>query len=64
MKQLALLVKLPPKPTKKTASERGELLEYFTARINRNRDGKKFKKLPISAIASKLKGLALKDLST
>jgi hypothetical protein len=50
----------PPKP--KRSSERGDLLEYFTARINRDRDGKKFKKLPISAMAWKLKGLTLKDL--
>ncbi len=49
---------VPPK----RVSERGELLEYFTNGVNASRDGKRFKKLPISAIAVKLQGLKLSDL--
>jgi hypothetical protein len=46
----------------KRQSQRGELLEYFHLNVNAERDGKKFKKLPIGAVAWKLQGLSVHDL--
>lgn len=46
----------------KHGTERGELLEFFTAKINATRDGKKYKKLHIAAIAVKLSHIPTKDL--
>jgi hypothetical protein len=44
------------------ASERGYLLDYFWQHVNAERDGIKYKKMPIGAVAAKLKGLELRDL--
>lgn len=46
----------------KARSQRDELLEYFAERINRDRDGDTFAKLPIPYFARKLAGLKLPDL--
>jgi hypothetical protein len=43
-------------------SERGDLLEFFHDKINATRDGKRFRKLPMSAIAVKLSLLSVRDL--
>jgi hypothetical protein len=43
-------------------SERGDLIKFFTDKVNADRDGKKYRKLPISAIAVKLSHLSLADL--
>jgi len=60
MKQIAsLLPKLPPS---KRGSERGDLLQFFTDTLNHTRDGKKFKKLSVAAVAVKLSHLNLSDL--
>ena len=49
----------PPKAT----SERGELIAYFTDRLNATRDGKQYKKLSYAAVAVKLSHLKqLQDL--
>jgi hypothetical protein len=50
------------KPLTKNQTERSELLGYFHRNVNYERDGVKFKKLPIGAIARKLQGLNLQDL--
>lgn len=50
----------PRKP--KAASERGELIQFFTDKVNADRDGTRYKKLPIAAIAVKLSHLSLHDL--
>jgi hypothetical protein len=52
------------KPKKgKYATERGELIQYFTDRLNATRDGKKYKKLSYAAVAVKLSHLKqLQDL--
>jgi hypothetical protein len=44
------------------ASERGYLLDYFWQHVNVERDGIKYKKMPIGAVTAKLKGLELRDL--
>jgi hypothetical protein len=49
-------------PQKKRRTERGELLEYFHFNVNLERDGTKYPKLPIGAVAWKLQGLTVKDL--
>lgn len=43
-------------------TERGELLSWFTENINAERDGVKYKKLSIGAVAVKLQKLNLQDL--
>ncbi len=48
--------------SKKHASERGELIEFFTNKLNEDRDGIKFKKLTIRGVAVKLGHLDLNDL--
>ena len=48
------------RPDRRT--ERGELLRYFTDKINADRDGNRFKKLPVAAVGVKLSHLALADL--
>lgn len=55
------LLKQPPRPQPRS-SERGDLLQYFTDRINERRKGTKFKPLTIRAIAVKLSHLGLRDL--
>ncbi len=52
--------KQPPQKMRRT--ERGDLLEYFHYHVNLERDGKKYRKLPIGAMAWKLEGLNIKDL--
>jgi hypothetical protein len=50
-------------PKRKATSERGELIQYFTDRINAHRDGEKYPKLPARFIAVKLSHIkSLSDL--
>lgn len=49
-------------PKKTKATERGDLLVYFTDRINRERDGKKYKKVKIPYVAKKVSHLSVADL--
>lgn len=44
------------------ATERGDLLKYFTERINVERDGKKYKKVSIGFTARKLAHLSIQDM--
>lgn len=50
----------PPKQLRR--SERGDLIEYFMTEANADRDGAKFKKLPLSYYAFKLSHINVKDL--
>ena len=60
-KELDAVLKVRRNQTRET--ERGELLRYFTDAINKTRDGKRFKKFSIAAIAVKLSHLKqLSDL--
>jgi hypothetical protein len=43
-------------------TERGSLIQFFTEHVNADRDGKRYKKLPIAAIAVKLSHLSVPDL--
>jgi hypothetical protein len=61
MEQLAPLL-TKRRPTRKQTSERGELLQFFTDKINADRKGTKYKPLPVAAIAVKLAHLKLADL--
>ena len=47
---------------KAATSERAELVGYFTDEVNRERDGKKYKKLTPRYIAVKLAHLSVSDL--
>jgi hypothetical protein len=44
----------PRKPVKPVSSERAELVGKFADRLNRDRDGVKFKKLSYAAVSVKL----------
>jgi hypothetical protein len=61
MEQLALLL-TKPRPARKRTSERAELVQFFTDKINADRRGTKYKPLPVAAIAVKLAHLKLPDL--
>jgi hypothetical protein len=62
MKQLATLFADRAKAKPKPVSERGELIDYFHANANAERDGKRYKKLPIRYYAVKLSHLKIADL--
>lgn len=62
MENIKDIVRTFEKPLAKRGSERGELLEYFHRNVNAGRDGKKYKKLSMGYIATRLTGLELKDL--
>lgn len=47
---------------KSRASERGDLLKYFTDKINLERDGKKYKKVSVGYTARKLSHLTVPDM--
>jgi hypothetical protein len=49
-------------PKKKRRSERSDLIEYFYLNANADRDGKKYKKLPVTYYAWKLSHLKVPDL--
>jgi len=51
-----------PKPVRAANSERAELIGYFTDEVNKERDGKKWKKLTPRYIAVKLAHLSKSDL--
>ena len=59
MEAIRSLVKLP-KPSQVT--ERGMLLTYFRDGINRDRDGKKYRKVSIPYVAKKVQELKIADL--
>jgi len=61
MESIKSLIK-PIVKSKSKATERGDLLVYFQNEVNRSRDGVKFKKLRIQAIAARLTKIETKDL--
>lgn len=68
-KRLSDLIKQYERPNppldakkKKRPTERGELLEFFTDKLNLTRDGKAFKKLKISRVAMLVSHLSVQDL--
>ena len=50
------------KPIKSHRTERGDLISYFTEKINAGRVGTKYKPLPISSIGNLLKIYTTSDL--
>lgn len=50
------------KTKKSRATERGDLLTYFTECVNKERDGTKYKKVRIPFIATKVSHLSTADL--
>lgn len=60
MQSLFDLIQKEKTPTKGT--ERGELLQFITDKINLERKGTKYKQVKIVFIATKLKGFSLWDI--
>lgn len=54
--------KYKPTPKKGRRSERGDLLDYFTQEINKERIGTKFKPVQVRYVALKVSHLRLFDL--
>jgi hypothetical protein len=62
MQQIGSLFAQHPMAAPSRRTERGDLLTFFHQKINAARDGKRFRKLPISAIAVKLSLYSLNEL--
>jgi hypothetical protein len=63
MEKISSLLKVPRnKSTAGPNSERAQLIGYFTDQVNKERDGKKLKKVTPRYIAVKLAHLSVSDL--